>query len=84
MLTFATDSDEECDRWMKAFRSGSSIEVQPVNTVEEIRITDLDMQRRWTSVGKSETLHTTASEVFMHCMQSRHGVYVYACVCVYT
>lgn len=63
MLTFAADSDDDCDRWIKAFQSGSSIQVQPVGTVDEIRITDLDMQKRWTSVDKSETNHNTTSEV---------------------
>lgn len=55
MLTFAAENEEECHRWITAFQSGASIEVQPVNTVEEIRITDLDMQKRWTTGDRSDT-----------------------------
>ena len=54
MLTFAADSSEESYRWIKAFQSGASIQVQPVNTVEEIRITDLEMQKRWTTTLDKE------------------------------
>jgi len=39
---------------MKAFQDGASIQVQPVSTVEEIRITDLDMQKRWTTTTENE------------------------------
>lgn len=54
VLTFAVDKEEDVSHWIKAFQSCSSIQVQPVNTVEEIRITDLDMQKRWTTIDKDE------------------------------
>lgn len=46
---FATETNEDFGQWMKAFRSGATIEVQPVSNVEEMRITDLELQKRWTS-----------------------------------
>ena len=52
-MVFATDTEEDLHRWIKSFHCGTSIQVQPVSTVEEIRITDLDMQKRWTSLDKS-------------------------------
>ena len=66
MLTFAADSEEDCRRWIKAFQSGASIQVQPVKTVEEIRITDLEMKKRWTSLDKDGSSQFTATpqEVF--------------------
>ena len=63
LLTFAADSKEECDNWIQTFQLGASIQVQPVNTVEEIRIADLDMQKHWSTVGPSDTNHAMASEV---------------------
>lgn len=66
MLIFAADEEEEIHRWIKAFQSGASIQVQPVNTVEEIRITDLEMQKRWTTLDKSESTQAlVSSEVLM-------------------
>lgn len=56
MLIFAADSEDDSHRWIGAFQSGASIQVQPVNTVEEIRITDLEMQKRWTTMDKMSTL----------------------------
>jgi hypothetical protein len=53
ILTFASDCEADLRRWMKAFQSGTSIQVQPVSTVEEIRITDLEMQKRWTTLDKN-------------------------------
>lgn len=50
VLMFAAENGEEYGRWTKAFLSAASIEVQPASTVEEIRITDLEMNRRWTSL----------------------------------
>ena len=55
VLIFAADSREDCSRWIRAFQSGSSIEVQSVSTVEQIRITDLDMQKRWVSLDTPST-----------------------------
>ena len=52
LLVFATETEEEFKQWVKAFQSGATIEVQPVSNVEEMRITDLEMQRRWTNVDK--------------------------------
>ena len=49
---FATETEELFKQWVKAFRSGATIEVQPVSNVEDMRITDLEMQRRWTNVDK--------------------------------
>ena len=49
VLVFATETAEEFPQWIKAFKSGATIEVQPVSTVEEMRITDLEMQKRWTN-----------------------------------
>lgn len=56
MLVFAADSEEDSHRWIRAFQSGASIQVQPVSTVEEIRITDLEMQKRWTTMDKTSTM----------------------------
>ena len=41
----------------------SLVQVQSVNTVEEIRITDLDMQNRWTTLERSTTLRQEQNEV---------------------
>ena len=49
VLAFAAENKEDCQQWIKAFQDGASIQVQPVNTVDEMRITDLDMQKHWTS-----------------------------------
>ena len=66
MLVFAGDSEEDSHKWIRAFQSGASIQVQPVNTVEEIRITDLEMQKRWTTMDKPNTVTTPVpSEVRM-------------------
>lgn len=59
ILVFATECEADLRRWMKAFQSGTSIQVQPVNTVEEIRITDLEMQKRWTTLDKGSTALVT-------------------------
>lgn len=59
VLVFASDCETDLRRWMKAFQSGTSIQVQPVSTVEEIRITDLEMQKRWTTLDKSNSTQPT-------------------------
>lgn len=67
MLIFAADSEDDSQRWIRAFQSGASIQVQPVNTVEEIRITDLEMQKRWTTMDKANTIPTPpSSEVLIN------------------
>ena len=46
-----------------------SLQVQLVNTVEEIRITDLDMHNRWTTLERNSTLQqpeTTEVRVGMY------------------
>lgn len=65
-MVFASDCEADLRRWMKAFQSGTSIQVQPVNTVEEIRITDLEMQKRWTTLDKSDSTHPTEVRVHLH------------------
>ncbi len=52
VLVFSTETPEEYPQWVKAFQSGASIQVQAVNTVEEMRISDLELQRRWTTDSK--------------------------------
>ena len=59
VLTFATDSRENLHLWIKAFQAGSSIEVQSVHTVEQIRITDLDMQKKWVSLETNALIDHT-------------------------
>ena len=51
-LVFAAEGEPEYYQWVRAFRSATSIEVQAVSTVEEIRLTDIDLQRRWSSMEK--------------------------------
>lgn len=58
-LVFAADNEEDFHRWIKVFQSGASIQVQSVNTVEEIRITDLEMQKRWTTMDKPSSVQAT-------------------------
>ena len=60
-MVFAAENQEDLRHWIKGFQSGASIQVQPVNTVEEIRITDLVMQKRWTAMDKTATLPTPLS-----------------------
>ncbi len=48
ILVFAAETREEYPQWAKAFQSGASIQVQAVSNVEEMRISDLEMKRRWT------------------------------------
>ena len=55
VLQFAAESAEDYKQWMKALHSASSIEVQPVRSVEDIRITDLEMKRRWTTMQKERS-----------------------------
>ena len=55
VLQFAAESMEDYKQWMKALHSASSIEVQPVRSVEDIRITDLEMKRRWTTMQKERS-----------------------------
>lgn len=50
VLHFAAENEEDFHHWIKAFQSAAQIEVLPVKTMEEIRISDLEMQRRWTSL----------------------------------
>lgn len=52
VLVFSTETPEEYPQWVKAFQSGASIQVQAVSTVEEMRISDLELQRRWTTDNK--------------------------------
>jgi hypothetical protein len=61
VVTFATDSRENLDRWIKAFQAGSSIEVQSVRTVEQIRITDLEMQKKFVSLEANALIDHTPS-----------------------
>jgi hypothetical protein len=56
VLQFAAENEEEYRKWMAAFNSAAAIEVQSVNTVEEIRITDTDMQNRWTTLERNTAL----------------------------
>ena len=51
-LVFAAEREPEYYQWVRAFRSATSIEVQAVSTVDEIRLTDIDLQRRWSSMEK--------------------------------
>ncbi len=67
-LVFAADSEEDLQQWMRGFQSGASIQVQPVNTVEEIRITDLDMQKRWTAMDKSSAPLSTEVFILLTCV----------------
>ena len=60
---FAADSEQDLHHWIGGFRSGATIQVQPVKTVEEIRITDLEMQKRWTAMDKIAAA-PPASEVY--------------------
>lgn len=60
---FACDNEEELRQWIQGFQSGSSIQVQPVNTVEEIRITDLEMQKKWTAMDKGASVVPPLPEV---------------------
>ena len=61
VLQFAAESEEDYKRWLKAFHSAASIEVQPVRSIEDIRVTDLEMKRRWTSMKKDASSHSTSS-----------------------
>ena len=52
MLVFAAESEEDYRLWMRAFQSAMAIQVQPVQSLEDIRITDVEMQQRWMSLEK--------------------------------
>ena len=56
-LLFAAENGDEYQRWKRAFQSAASIQVQSVNTMEEIRITDLELQQRWHSLEKDFPAH---------------------------
>ena len=62
VLQFAAESEDDYRQWINAFHSAASIEVQPVRSIEDIRVTDLEMKRRWTSSMKRGTSsHSTTS-----------------------
>ncbi len=69
-LLFAAETEEEFRRWMRAFRSAASIEVQAVANMEEIRITDLELKQKWKDYsgpqqngGINHGVESTSSEV---------------------
>ena len=49
------DSSSFFRQWMEALGGASSIEVQKVNTMDEIRISDSDLKRRWRSLEQDLT-----------------------------
>ena len=85
---FAADCEADLHRWMKAFHSGTSIQVQPVSTVEEIRITDLEMQKRWTTLDRNNSSQSTLPpevRLMVECGVSignrEENVLLYVCHC---
>ena len=52
-----------------------TLQVQPVNTVEEIRITDIDMQNRWTTLERNTALLQPPDISEVQCT-------VYTCMCM--
>ena len=58
MLTFLVSFS----RWMEAFQAASSIEVQQVTTMDEIRINDSDLKRKWRSLEKGLQDHNKPHE----------------------
>jgi hypothetical protein len=51
-IVFAAESELDYKRWMDSFQNASSIQVQQVHTMDEIRIQDSDLKRQWRSMEK--------------------------------
>ena len=52
VLQFAAQGESDYKDWLCALQAATSIELKPVGTVEEIRITDIEQNKRWTSLDK--------------------------------
>lgn len=52
VLQFAAQSESDYKDWLCALQAATSIELKPAGTVDEIRITDLEQNKRWTSLDK--------------------------------
>ena len=55
VLQFAAESIEDCKQWMEALVTASSIEVQTVRDVEDMRVIVPEMERKWTTMQKKRS-----------------------------
>uniref|UniRef100_A0A1X7VQ01 PH domain-containing protein n=1 Tax=Amphimedon queenslandica TaxID=400682 RepID=A0A1X7VQ01_AMPQE len=62
VLVFAADNENDYRNWMDAFQNAASIQVKKVTNVDEIRMNDSDLKRKWSSLEKG-LLDQTPPEV---------------------
>lgn len=63
VLQFAAQGESDYKDWLCALQAATSIEVKPADTVDEIRITDLEQNKRWTSLEKGITKSPEVSSI---------------------